>query len=103
MDSQIKQNIPSHLRYASSYWMNHLSASRFNEEVLKLVQDFMENQFLFWLEVMSVTKHMNVAAHMLSLLVNWMKVRLIGINWASKIYANDITSPMAKLMQWQLT
>jgi hypothetical protein len=85
MDSQIKQNIQSHLCYASSYWTNHLSASRFNEEMLKLVEDFMENRFLFWLEVMSVTKQMNVAAHMLLLLVNWMKVRLIGIDWTNKI------------------
>lgn len=77
MDSRIERYIPSHLRYVSWYWANHLAASRFDEEVLDLVQDFMERQFLFWLEVMSVTKRMNVAAHMLSLLIDWMKVRFI--------------------------
>ena len=82
LDSWIEQNISSHLHYASLYWANHLSASRFDEEMLRLVQDFMERQFLFWLEVLSVTKQMNVAAHMLSLLIKWMKVRLIGIDWA---------------------
>jgi hypothetical protein len=85
MDLRIEKNIPSHLRYACLYWTNHLSASRFDEEMLKPVQDFMENRFLFWLEVMSVTKRMNAASHMLSSLVNWTKVRLIGINWANKV------------------
>jgi hypothetical protein len=37
----------------------------------------MENRFLFWLEVMSVTKQINVVAHMLSLLIGWMKVRFV--------------------------
>jgi len=77
MESRIEQNIPLHLRYASFYWANHLSACRFNGEVLALLQDFMENRFLFWLEVMSVTKQINVVAHMLSLLIGWMKVRFV--------------------------
>jgi len=77
MESRIEQNIPFHLRYASFYWANHLSACRFNGEVLALLQDFMENRFLFWLEVMSVTKQINVVAHMLSLLIGWMKVRFV--------------------------
>jgi hypothetical protein len=77
MKSRIQQNIPPHLRYASFHWANHLAVSGFNEEVMGLVQDFMEKQFLFWLEVMSVTRQMNVTAHMLSLLVHWMKVRFI--------------------------
>jgi hypothetical protein len=85
MESRIERNIPLHLRYASLYWTNHLLASKFDEEMLKLVEDFMENRFLFWLEIMSVTRRMNVASHMLSSLVNWMKVRLIGINWAKRI------------------
>jgi hypothetical protein len=86
MDSRTEQNIPSHLRYASLYWTNHLSASRFDEQILKLVQDFVENQFLFWLEIMSVTRRVNVASHMLSSLVSWMKVRSIGLNWTKKMY-----------------
>jgi hypothetical protein len=78
MESRIERNISSHLRYASLYWTNHLAASRSDGEALELVQDFMEKRFLFWLEVLSMTKRMNVAAHILSLLSNWMKVRLIG-------------------------
>jgi hypothetical protein len=85
MESRIEQNIPLHLRYATLYWTNHLSASRFDGETLKLVQDFMERRFLFWLEVMSVTRQMNVVPRMLSWLVGWMKVRLIDIDWANKI------------------
>jgi len=77
MEKRIEQNIPSHLRYASFYWANHLSACRFDDVVLELLQDLMEKQFLFWLEVMSVTKRMNVVAHMLSLLIAWMEVRFV--------------------------
>jgi hypothetical protein len=75
MESRIKDNIPLHLKYASLYWAGHLSDEPFDEEVLELLHEFMGKQFLFWLEVMSVTKQMNVAAHMLSLLIDWMKVR----------------------------
>jgi hypothetical protein len=77
MEMRIEQNIPSHLRYASIYWANHLSASKFDAKVLELLQDFMENRFLFWLEVMSLTKRMDVVAHTLSVLIDWMKVRSI--------------------------
>jgi hypothetical protein len=77
MESRIKDNIPSHLRYASLYWSSHLSDDQFDEEVLELLHEFMRKQFLFWLEVMSVTKRMNVAARMLSLLIDWMKVRFV--------------------------
>jgi hypothetical protein len=77
MESRIKRNIPAHLLYASFYWANHLSASSFNEPVLELIQDFMKRRFLFWLEVMSVNKRMNIATYMLSLLVDWMKVRFV--------------------------
>jgi len=77
MESRIKDTIPLHLKYASLYWAGHLSDDPFDEEMLELLHDFMGKQFLFWLEVMSVTKQMNVAAHMLSLLIDWMKVRFI--------------------------
>jgi hypothetical protein len=77
MESRIQDNIPLHLQYASLCWAYHLAEDRFDKEVLELLHDFMQKQFLFWLEVMSVTKRMNVASHMLSLLIDWMKVRFI--------------------------
>jgi hypothetical protein len=77
IESRIKQNIPSHLHYASLHWVHHLAAGGYDEGVSELIQEFMEKQFLFWLEVMSVTRQINVVSHMLSLLIDWMKVRFI--------------------------
>ena len=74
MESLIDRYIPSHLQYACWYWADHLAASDYENEILELLENFMNVQFLLWLEVLSVTKRMNTASRLISSLVDYLKV-----------------------------
>jgi hypothetical protein len=70
-----KQYIPLHLSYSCSWWASHLAETAFDDEIFRDLQKFMQEQFLFWLEVLSIIKRVNLGSWALSLLVNWMLVR----------------------------
>jgi hypothetical protein len=46
----------------------------FHDEMLDCVQSFMLDQFLFWLEALSVIKKVGVASSMLAVLLQWIHV-----------------------------
>lgn len=72
--ARIEQNISGPLRYACWYWADHLQAGYCDSEVLDAFQRFSQVNFLFWLEVMSLTTRMDAAASMIASLTDWMKV-----------------------------
>jgi NACHT domain len=74
VDSRIKECIPLHVSYSCQFWARHLGETAFDTEILDCVEYFMSGQFLFWLEVLSLTKRVNIASSMLLLLVDWLKV-----------------------------
>ena len=43
----------------------------------------MQKQFLFWLEVLSIIKRVNLGSRALSLLVNWILVRFSSCHTAA--------------------
>ena len=57
LDTLITENISPHLRYASNFWAQHLSALTTVDNVIssKLLDFLRSSRFLRWLEVMSVT------------------------------------------------
>jgi hypothetical protein len=73
-ESSIEKYIPIHLRYSCYYWVDHLLETDFDEDIWNQVRWFMENAFLWWLEVLSLTKSMNMASNMLVCLINWIQV-----------------------------
>jgi NACHT domain len=74
--SREKQHIPQHLSYSCSWWASHLAETEFDEGIFRDLEKFIQKQFLFWLEVLSIIKRVNLGSRALSLLVNWMLVRL---------------------------
>jgi hypothetical protein len=70
-----QERILPHLAYSAQFWANHLTETAFDANMLGHIQYFMDNQFLFWLEVLSITKRVNVGSSILSLLIDWMQVR----------------------------
>ena len=46
----------------------------FLDEMLVYIQSFTRNQFLFWLEALSVMKQVALASGMLSALLRWIQV-----------------------------
>jgi hypothetical protein len=48
---------------------------KFRDEMLVYIQGFTRDKFLFWLEVLSIIKHVGLASRMLSALLHWIQVR----------------------------
>ena len=66
--------IPSHLQYASRYWVHHLHDGPPSGDSLSLVRDFLRIRFLFWLEVASLCGFVDDVPSMLIPLVAWLQV-----------------------------
>jgi NACHT domain len=74
LDSRVKECISVHVSYSCNFWAKHLEETKFDIEILDHIEYFMSSQFLFWLEVLSLTKRVNVASTMLLRLIDWLKV-----------------------------
>lgn len=77
MQSRIRRYISDGLRYSCVQWANHLESTIFDPNLIAKIRNFMENYFLYWLEVLSVTKCVGFASRMLKALTEWMMVGLI--------------------------
>jgi hypothetical protein len=75
LPSRVEQCIHPHLSYSSYFWASHLAETTFDIQVFEKLQYFMENQFFFWLETLSLTKRVNLAMNMLLQLIDWINVR----------------------------
>ncbi|KIM22552.1 hypothetical protein M408DRAFT_78906, partial [Serendipita vermifera MAFF 305830] len=54
LDLRIKEHIPPHISYSAAFWASHFTNINFDPEIFELVQDFVQNRFLFWLEILSL-------------------------------------------------
>jgi NACHT domain len=102
IQSLVEERISPHLSYSCRFWAGHLVETAFEDEIFTLLQKFMLSQLLFWLEVLSLTKLVNLASSMLRILADWIRVRFAHSNAAiankSLMYFNR---PPAKTMQWR--
>jgi hypothetical protein len=71
---RVKENIAKHLSYACQFWGDHVIETQYCLTVLQHLQHFLRNQLLYWLEVLSVMKKVNVASTMLFLVSKWIQV-----------------------------
>jgi hypothetical protein len=76
--SRVENCIPPELSYSCLFWTEHLSEFENNDEIYSRIQDFLDNRFLYWLEVSSLCKQMNQSPRILKLLIDWMKVSCIN-------------------------
>jgi WD40 repeat protein len=67
--------ISPHLSYSCRFFVAHLEATTFDYVICKEVEEFMSKQLLYWLEVLSLIRHVNIAAQMLSTVCQWLEVR----------------------------
>ena len=68
-----------HLKYACRFWTDHIHKCDFDEQIASEVEDFMANEFLYWLEVMSLVREVNRVAQGLRSVITWSKVRVIKV------------------------
>jgi len=77
LPSRETEYIPLHVSYSCWWWSSHLRETEFDLEIFVTIQYFMRDQFLWWLEVMSITKRVSQCSSMLLLLVDWIQVSFI--------------------------
>jgi NACHT domain len=79
VDSRILKHVPPALSYACIYWDNHLEPLAFEQNLFRKLRFLFEEKFLFWLEVLSIQKSVDIALPALSSLVLWLQ-REVGLS-----------------------
>ncbi|PVG01715.1 hypothetical protein CPB86DRAFT_56481 [Serendipita vermifera] len=85
MDSRVERYISPLVRYSVWFWIRHLSATRYQEIIWSKVQWFMDNQFLYWLEVLSLTRRANMASLMIIMLIRWIRHSALDYSMAMEM------------------
>ncbi|KIM72858.1 hypothetical protein PILCRDRAFT_15737 [Piloderma croceum F 1598] len=73
---RVHDNISVHLQYACLFWTDHVHKCDFDVQIAQEVECFMTNQFLYWLEVMSLLRKVNRVTQGLASVIAWSKVSL---------------------------
>jgi hypothetical protein len=63
--SRIEKLIPTHLSYSCRFWSDHLQTAKIDVEAMESVKDFLYTGLLYWLEVLSLIKEVNIASQVL--------------------------------------
>ena len=70
-----KTQIGDALEYACLFWAKHLmgtpSSSHNVEEVHKTIDEFFTRHLLFWIEVLSLTRNLDVSIHIINDVLEW--------------------------------
>jgi hypothetical protein len=72
--THIDKTILPHLSYGCRFWADHLSATAYDTKILNELRDFFHHHFLYWLEVLSLIKKINIASRMLLSILEWNQV-----------------------------
>ncbi|GJJ08938.1 hypothetical protein Clacol_003158 [Clathrus columnatus] len=71
LPKRISSRISVPLSYSCRFWGSHVSSSIFDNPLASQVEGFFHENFLHWLEVMSLLKTVHVAARSMSGLISW--------------------------------
>ncbi|PVG01142.1 WD40 repeat-like protein [Serendipita vermifera] len=71
LSSMVEQRINPHLSYSCQFWAEHLQECRTTLSLVRGVREFLERRFLFWLEVLSLIKTLDLTSSALSIVIAW--------------------------------
>jgi hypothetical protein len=71
---RVKRCISPELSYSCCFLADHLREISYQQDIVEDLGYFMDELFLYWLEVLSLTKHASIASEMLLSMATWMKV-----------------------------
>jgi len=77
LKKRVDDIISMHLQYACRFWTDHIVECDFDVEIAQEVEQFTTNQFLYWLEVMSLVRRVNRVTPGLRSVIAWSKVSMI--------------------------
>jgi WD40 repeat protein len=72
--SRIERTISTQLSYSCRFWADHLQAMAFEADILDEIKEFMHKRLLYWLEVLSLIKAVDIAPRALSAIREWSRV-----------------------------
>lgn len=70
----LKSAIPTHLSYGCRFWVDHLRMTAYDKEILNELREFLHQRLLYWLEVLSLVKKVNIASRTLRSMLEWNQV-----------------------------
>ncbi|CUA76224.1 Vegetative incompatibility protein HET-E-1 [Podospora anserina] [Rhizoctonia solani] len=72
LEEQIATNISEELFYTCRFWMDHMSETNPTDTFLFLVDEFLSQRLLFWMEVMSLKNGLVIGIILLTKLNGWL-------------------------------
>ena len=83
LTTRVTNTILPHLSYVCRFWADHLNATAHDTEILEELRDFLHHRLLYWLEVLSLTKFINIASGMLRVVLDWNEVSKVTLFWGT--------------------
>ncbi|CAE6483314.1 unnamed protein product [Rhizoctonia solani] len=77
IQQRIKQRISPALAYACRYWGSHLALASISGHLLKLLEEFIRHQLLFWTEVLSLRREIGTGLEMLLKAKQWLNLNRV--------------------------
>lgn len=74
LKSQIEKNISSELFYASRYWADHLKLAASSDTLRSILEEFLSQRLLFWMEVLNLNGCMVIGVFELVEAQTWLTV-----------------------------
>jgi hypothetical protein len=74
LSARIREFISPELFYACRYWGDHTEHSGMSAHLLSLIDDFLSQRFLFWMEVLNLKQCIGTGGSILLQAYNWLKV-----------------------------
>ncbi|KDN40945.1 hypothetical protein RSAG8_07813, partial [Rhizoctonia solani AG-8 WAC10335] len=72
LGERIASNISEELFYACRFWVDHLCETHAHDAILRLAHEFLSQQLLFWMEVMSLKECIAIGVIGLTKLSTWL-------------------------------
>lgn len=65
--SKMSSHLPAHVIYSCRFWADHINPENLDIDILQDLMTFFHSNFLYWLEVLSLTGSMNIAGPSLTI------------------------------------
>jgi NACHT domain len=75
ISERVENHISPQLSYSCRFVADHLKDIAYGRDIAEELDRFVDERFLYWLEVLSLTKHVNIASDILSSMALWIEVR----------------------------
>ncbi|KAB5588635.1 Vegetative incompatibility protein HET-E-1 [Ceratobasidium theobromae] len=73
LDARIEMNISSSLSYTCRYWPEHLILAMASDELRAMVDEFLSQRLLFWMEVLNLKQCMAMGTQGLAKVQTWLR------------------------------